>query len=95
VSQTKWTPGPGCVRQRPTDDGLAVIEDGRQHGLFPITCEWHEAPLVAAAPELYEAGLEALPVIDAYLIRFPHSKSAKRVREMLSGAMAKARGEQP
>jgi len=39
--------GPWFIRSRPTDDGLAVIEDGRSNGLFPITCEWQEAPHLA------------------------------------------------
>ncbi len=55
AQEPKWTKGPWFVAKRPTDDGLAVIEDGREHGLFPVTCEWSEAYLIAAAPALVEA----------------------------------------
>lgn len=31
-----------------TDDGLTMVDDGRSHGIFPITAETHEANFVAA-----------------------------------------------
>lgn len=54
MSRPKHTPGPWFIASRSTDDGLAVIEDGRQHGLHQIKCEWTEAYLIAAAPDMYE-----------------------------------------
>jgi hypothetical protein len=50
----KHTQGPWFISGESGPSGLALIEDGRHSGLHPITCEWNEAPLVAAAPEMFE-----------------------------------------
>jgi hypothetical protein len=44
---TKAADGPWCVAPARREDGLAEIEDGRQHGMFPITGEWHEIEFIA------------------------------------------------
>lgn len=51
LPQVRW-----FVRKRPTDDGLAVIEDGLEHGLFPITGEWPEIEFIVALVNAYRAG---------------------------------------
>lgn len=40
---------PWFIAERPTNSGLLRIEDGRQHGMFPVTGEGHEIRLVVAA----------------------------------------------
>ena len=99
MSEThKWADGPWFVRERPADDGLAIIEDGRQNGLWPIVCEWNEADLVAAAPALYEAGKAALDLLK-YLDEelggaLPCDDSEfDPVVDKLSAALKAARGE--
>lgn len=49
----KAAPGPWFVRARPTNEGFAVIEDGRQHGLAPIVGEWPEIEFVVALVNHY------------------------------------------
>jgi hypothetical protein len=41
--------GPWYVAKASREDGLAEIEDGREHGLFPITGEWPDIEFVVAA----------------------------------------------
>jgi hypothetical protein len=41
--------GPWYVAPARRDDGLAEIEDGKQHGIFPIVGEWHEIEFIVAA----------------------------------------------
>ena len=94
--QHPWTVGPWFVRERPADDGLAVIEDGRDNGLSPIRCEWTEAPLVAASPDLYVV-LDAVQWAAADRFRCvecggqPSTGHTKNCR--VGTALAKARGE--
>lgn len=58
--------GPWFVRKEPTSSGLAVIEDGRHDGLFPITAEWHEARFIAAAnPAVILALIERVRAAEA------------------------------
>ena len=61
VLSDKAAAGPWFVCERPTDEGLAVIEDGRAHGLFPITAEWPEARLIAAAVNFVRQALATAP----------------------------------
>ena len=86
MDKPAWTEGPWFVRERPTDDGLAVIEDGRANGLFPITCEWGEAHLLAAAPDLYKALAGLLHSAGGVI-------GTQAKIEAAVAALAKARGE--
>ena len=95
--QVEHTPGPWFKRAEPTLDGLCVIEDRRQDGLFPITCEWKEADLVAAAPDLkleLQAAFETLDALclagnmDLVAAALPDGHGMDSFR----AALAKARG---
>jgi hypothetical protein len=92
-----WTPGPWFVRPTPTRAGLAVIEDGRESGLFPITCEWSEASLIAAAPEMADSlDPDSLDAVADELEVFVHSARILTLRGIAKrqrAALAKARGE--
>lgn len=61
------TEGPWFIRARPTDSGLAVIEDGRQHGLFAIEAEWHDAALIVALRNKAEALLACVRAAKAVI----------------------------
>ena len=37
---------PWFIRERPKDDGLAVIENGTQEGMHIAECEWHIAEFI-------------------------------------------------
>lgn len=88
------TPGPWFVRHRPTDDGLAVIEDGRLDGLFPITCEWGEAHLVKAAPDLRDAARAAHYLLsDIGQGQFVDTARFVETLDALTVALARASGD--
>jgi hypothetical protein len=40
--------GPWYVAPARREDGLAEIEDGREHGMFPVTGEWPEIEFLVA-----------------------------------------------
>ena len=40
---------PWFIRPRPTDDGLAVIENGTESGRRIAVCEWHIAEEIVKA----------------------------------------------
>jgi hypothetical protein len=44
----KAVEGPWYIAPARREDGLAEIEDGRQHGMFPVTGEWHEIEFIVA-----------------------------------------------
>lgn len=84
MSGENWTPGPWFVSPTPLADGRARVEDGRTNGLETIKCEWSEAHLVAAAPELYEA------LKHVYL---HYGEGWDKNKPIMQETLAKARGE--
>ena len=73
------TPGPWFVAERVTRSGLSIVEDGRVHGMFPVTAERHEAAYIAAAnPVAILALLDRLRAAEARKVR---------LREALKGAV--------
>lgn len=93
MDKPAWTEGPWFVRERPTDDGLAVIEDGRANGLFPITCEWGEAHLLAAAPNLYKALEDVMDWITNWSPPFTDDDEWPATKARADAALAEARRE--
>jgi hypothetical protein len=93
MDKPAWTEGPWFVRERPTDDGLAVIEDGRANGLFPIKCEWGEAHLIAAAPDLYKALEDVVGWFTSWSPTVAEEDDWPAIKARVDAALAKARGE--
>jgi len=57
--------GPWFIRARPTDDGLSVIEDGRQHAMFPVTGEAHDIAFIVAAINHFRNNLDRIEAMEA------------------------------
>ena len=45
-------PTPWFIRERPTDDGQAVIENGTDKGSRIAVCEWHVAEFIVQTVNL-------------------------------------------
>jgi hypothetical protein len=59
IAQSKLAAeGPWYVAPARREDGLAEIEDGRQHGLFPVTGEWHEIVFITNLVNWFRDQLE-------------------------------------
>lgn len=48
TTQDEWFCGTPTNEQH-KKEGLCHVDDGQVHGMFPITCEWHEGHFIAAA----------------------------------------------
>jgi len=99
-NQAKHTPGP-WIYTGPNDHGVGSVysnnappplgEDPVCHGLLP-----EDAPLIAAAPDMYEALKRAKHIADWALDFVPCEDEASfnSDRRMIEGAIAKAEGRE-
>lgn len=89
LSDTKFTPGPWMVHKRNDEDNATlVVSDGENIAdcnFFPRKNAHHNAHLIAAAPDLYQALAEIDRWSRRQNIALPTSK--------VYAALAKARGE--
>ena len=95
----QWLEGSACFKI--VTDGEKPVaytaQNMRQKGLPPTP--WHSANahLIAAAPELYEAGINALRELDCLAACIYHDDQREEVQAFANkfrAALAKARGEQ-
>lgn len=91
MTKPKFTPGPWDVR--PDIDGHHATVMRGPHGIPHINLP--DAHLIAAAPEMYEACVEALAVVDDAYEATGHIRVAKTSHQRLKieSALAKARGQ--
>jgi len=77
----KAAPPPWFVSRHVLSNGLSLIEDGRQEGMFPLKGEMHEIALTAAA-------VTALPRLIAI------ARNAEAIRDLLlDGTLSKTGSE--
>lgn len=48
TTQEEWFAGTPTDKKN-ADCGLCQVDDGQTHGMFPVTCEWHEGRFIAQA----------------------------------------------
>lgn len=105
----KHTPGPWLLRTAPTSAGLChivsaadwrgafIYGDGIRKGFDDALPKAQElaanARLIAAAPDLLEAAIQAEKVIDILWVSH-HSNRTDAALDLLRAAIAKATGEQ-